>query len=87
MIISKAQFPLSVDSSQLITKKDEMMFFLNLKSDMLSHQFVVKTAEVNEEILRFLNFFLNFRQYLEYKVSQITPLQLKGYLTLSFHGL
>lgn len=54
---------------------------------MLSHQFVVKTAEVNEEILRFLNFFLNFRQYLEYKVSQITPLQLKGYLTLSFHGL
>lgn len=27
VIISKAQFPLSVDSSQLIAKKDELMFF------------------------------------------------------------
>lgn len=51
---------------------------------MLSHQFVVKTAEVNEEILGFLNFLLKLWQYLECKVSQVSPLQLKGLFNIKF---
>lgn len=49
---------------------------------MFSHYFRVKTVEVDEESLEFLNFLSKLWQHLECKASQISsffsPLQLKG---------